>query len=442
MAILMLALAFVLVELATPQLVRALGCPQGMSQLDCDAIFGTWTDWVPEDGGCETGGTTSLARNSASGGSYTPDQVKSFASTPITSTWGISDSTVEQWFLKQAGARATVAKYGLKSSNIGEITSAVKAAGVSPVFFYAYTVSEGGGAGGFINHYGSDIAGGGVANAKHDAEYLINQSKIMDSKPSWVDAGNPVDFVPNDVKNSGNADFRSLPSGSIGRAYIAATAATTWEVYYPNGLKKEYNKIQDYGAPLNATMQNIKAMGGDPMQGGVGIGCGSDDSADIAGCTPIGTQVHGEYSQEQLKEYFGDPGTSPTDNASMKANLVDVDFLGSTVKVHKKIAPCLKGVANKIKGMNVNYTIRTMGCYRFDSNNGSSNIGLKSYHTYGVACDINPDTNPFVASGAETSHDMPDQYVKAFADYGFTWGGKWNSPKDYMHFEFNGVKKP
>ncbi|MCA9331095.1 C40 family peptidase, partial [Candidatus Saccharibacteria bacterium] len=194
------------------------------------------------------------------------------------------------WFLQQAGARATVTKYGLSTSNIGEITSAIKAAGVSPVFFYAYTVNEGGGAGGFINHYGSDAAGGGVGNAQRDAEYLANQSKIMDSQPSWIDAGNPVDFVPQDIKDSGNASFQSMPEGTIGRAYIPATAATTWEVYYPNGLKKEYNKVQDYGHPLNDTMENIQKMGGNPAEGGSTIQSGTASS----GCSGTTTTVSGE----------------------------------------------------------------------------------------------------------------------------------------------------
>lgn len=46
-----------------------------------------------------------------------------------------------------------------------------------------------------------------------------------------------IDFLPQSVKDSGNASFASMPSDSIGRAYIPAT----WEVYYPDGLLKSYN---------------------------------------------------------------------------------------------------------------------------------------------------------------------------------------------------------
>src|SRR5262249_41133324 len=115
---------------------------------------------------------------------FTIDQVKTFASEPVTSTWNISNSTVEQWFLKQAGAQATIAKYRLNSSNIGEITSVVEAAGVSPVFFYLDAVNEGGGAGGFINHYGSDTSGGGPGNATRDAQYIVSESHTTADGPA------------------------------------------------------------------------------------------------------------------------------------------------------------------------------------------------------------------------------------------------------------------
>lgn len=91
-------------------------------------------------------------------------------------------------------------KYGLNSTNIGEVTVAIKATSVSPVFFYAYTVNEGGGLEGFINHYKKDYyaenGGDTVVNAASgDAQYLANQPKIMDSRPAWVDLGQNLLFV-------------------------------------------------------------------------------------------------------------------------------------------------------------------------------------------------------------------------------------------------------
>ena len=78
-----------------------------------------------------------------------------------------------------------------------------------------------------------------------------------------------------------------------------------------------------------------------------------------------------------------------------------------------------------------------------------------SKHSLGMAVDINPFYNPYVTypdgtthvapSGAETYADREapfafkithdDPAYKAFTEHGFTWGGDWNSVKDYQHFE-------
>jgi hypothetical protein len=146
-----------------------------------------------------------------------------------------------------------------------------------------------------------------------------------------------------------------------------------------------------------------------------------------------------EYSQQQLAQIFGNPGTASS-HPAMDKNLTSVDFNGHNVSINKKASGCLEAVAQEIKDKGIKYEIKEMGCYRFDSNNGGSNIGLSSYHTYGVACDINWSTNPWSGSGAAMPYDMPEEYIKIFHNHGFTWGGNWVSVKDYMHFEFNGIK--
>ena len=227
-----------------------------------------------------TGSTiTTPATNSGAAGGFTIDQVKTFASEPVTATWNISDSTAEQWFLKQAGARATIGKYGLNSNNIGDITKAVKAAGVSPVFFYLYTVNEGGGAGGFINHYSGDVAGGGPANATHDAQYLVGQSKDKSAGPA-TGGGEPSDLPTAEAKQILDA----LPSGSIGVVYIQATSAVTSELETLSGKTGDWSNNQ-FGKPLSGSMQNIKTMGGDPLQGGATIS--------TTGCTTSGVTGQG-----------------------------------------------------------------------------------------------------------------------------------------------------
>lgn len=85
-----------------------------------------------------------------------------------------------------------------------------------------------------------------------------------------------------------------------------------------------------------------------------------------------------------------------------------------------------------------------------------ANSNTLSKHGLGLAIDINPKYNPYVvpkSNGeiyispkngveyADRSKDFPykmdrdDLCVKLFLQHGFSWGGAWNTPKDYQHFE-------
>ena len=86
--------------------------------------------------------------------------------------------------------------------------------------------------------------------------------------------------------------------------------------------------------------------------------------------------------------------------------------------------------------------------------------GLPSLHAYGLAIDINPLQNPYVAFNsdglarysppqgarfANRRNDRPgkpcrpgmaEEVVTLFAQHGFTvWGGDWDAPIDYQHFQ-------
>lgn len=94
-------------------------------------------------------------------------------------------------------------------------------------------------------------------------------------------------------------------------------------------------------------------------------------------------------------------------------------------------------------------------CFNYRVVDGTDNL---SKHAYGLAIDINPFYNPYVVfnkdgSGetyispkgsevyADRSKDFPykidenDLCYKLFMEHGFTWGGNWNSSKDYQHFQ-------
>ena len=77
-----------------------------------------------------------------------------------------------------------------------------------------------------------------------------------------------------------------------------------------------------------------------------------------------------------------------------------------------------------------------------------------SLHAFGLAIDVNPIENPYVAGG-RTSHRASVPYVdrsrrrlgmayeggvlvRAFDAIGWGWGGRWTSVKDYQHFSASG----
>lgn len=146
-------------------------------------------------------------------------------------------------------------------TKIKRVLTNVKEAGISPAFFASYEKSEGyNSSWGWLNH--TRQKGDYYQDATSVAGVVLNQSKNMSGRPSWIDYGNPVDFVPKSVKDEGNNHFTSLASGTIGRALIPLTAAATWATYYPQGLKREYNKVQTYADPIKVIADTIVEWGG------------------------------------------------------------------------------------------------------------------------------------------------------------------------------------
>lgn len=91
-------------------------------------------------------------------------------------------------------------------------------------------------------------------------------------------------------------------------------------------------------------------------------------------------------------------------------------------------------------------------CFNFRKVYGSDTL---SKHALGLAIDINPFQNPYVTYPNGTERISPpgsepyadrssglahmitedDLCYQLFTEHGFTWGGHWNSLKDYQHFE-------
>lgn len=165
--------------------------------------------------------------------------------------------------------------------------------------------------------------------------------------------------------------------------------------------------------------------------------CSGDDYSPTAECS-VTKPIYGEggngtqLRQSDLEKLYGKGG------ADVRPNLVNITFQGKSLQVHKKVAPCLQAVINDIEKKDIKYTIKLIGGYRGEK--GGGNIDLADgYHFYGAAIDINPEENRFYQGNGSHPYDMPKEYVDIFRAHGWSWGGNWNSVKDYMHFEFNGL---
>ena len=87
-------------------------------------------------------------------------------------------------------------------------------------------------------------------------------------------------------------------------------------------------------------------------------------------------------------------------------------------------------------------------CFNYRTISGSWRL---SQHAFGMAVDINPLQNPcvkgsrirpvtatdYVDRSKQFPHKIDDNDFckKTFESYGFRWGGRWRSVKDYQHFE-------
>lgn len=234
----------------------------------------------------------------------TDEKMRNFVHSKVSNEFGLSVEQVADK-CKSYGRFSSWLNGNVKL--IVEVLNKVKSNGVSPAFFASYEKTEGyNSSWGWLNH---TVPQGSYLNDSDSvSKWIVTQSKNTTDKPAWIDFANYNDFVPNDVKVAGDLDFQNMTSGSIGKVVIAGTAAATWEVYYPNGLKAEYNGVQNYGAPINAMMDSIIEWGG-TLNGGETNPENPDIKPEVIGIV--------ENGRQDLKDGFS------IDTSGLSENLID-----------------------------------------------------------------------------------------------------------------------
>jgi uncharacterized protein YjdB len=157
-----------------------------------------------------------------------------------------------------------------------------------------------------------------------------------------------------------------------------------------------------------------------------------------------------EVSRDTYRRYY-------QSDAEASSHMVTIairvwDFTDSTrtekttktryLTVHESIAATVEAIFEEIYNGPEQFPISNVGCYRYEQG---------SEHMLGVAIDINWEENyECTIDGTATTGKYwkpgEDEYsipadgdvVKAFAKYGFGWGGTWRTKKDYMHFSYFG----
>lgn len=116
-----------------------------------------------------------------------------------------------------------------------------------------------------------------------------------------------------------------------------------------------------------------------------------------------------------------------------------INFFGNRIGggINMAVYPFVKEAEARIKqavsnGEMIPYRFRNPSSFNWRSIRGGSS---RSYHSWGVAIDLNPGTNGMGRQG-----DMPMKVVEIFEGLGFFWGGRWKGVRrDPMHFEFKGA---
>lgn len=74
-------------------------------------------------------------------------------------------------------------------------------------------------------------------------------------------------------------------------------------------------------------------------------------------------------------------------------------------------------------------------CWGYANRPVTGTVDVPSNHSWGLAIDINAPKNGY----GSASHTISASEAKIFTEYGFRWGGQYDSTKDWMHFEFMGT---
>lgn len=145
------------------------------------------------------------------------------------------------------------------------------------------------------------------------------------------------------------------------------------------------------------------------------------------------------HGLDQIVATFGDANAPdfeaknivlvPLPYALVFENDAGVKSMTSHIRCHRLLAQTFQDVFADIKCKSlVERCTNYGGLFQHRNTRGASHL---SCHAWGIAIDINPQTNRLGTKG-----DMDPGVIAVFKAHGFMWGGEFQSRLDPMHYQF------
>ena len=112
--------------------------------------------------------------------------------------------------------------------------------------------------------------------------------------------------------------------------------------------------------------------------------------------------------------------------------LKNVCGTGKNIQMHRLVAPLFEHCLGEAIKRSPKYRIRMLGGYSPRHMRHDPKMPL-SIHSWAAAFDVNWDKNPM---GSKLITDLPPEFIAAFTEQGWNWGGSWKGIKDAMHFQY------
>lgn len=168
---------------------------------------------------------------------------------------------------------------------------------------------------------------------------------------------------------------------------------------------------------------------------------------------PLTIPVRSPNGLAEIIAHYGDPkvtrsqdGEWTVDSKWESANMASLFhplLPRGRIYCHRLVADPLKHVLGRWNARVVAgdaYKVQTLGCFAPRAQRGSNGL-LASTHTWGIAFDLNADTNRLISpcdpddARRHTAKDIPDAWIDDAEAEGWTWGGAFQRRYDPMHFQ-------